>query len=168
MDLGRQLQSRSAAKTRGLETPCRDVEWKEKTLPNSSSGKAVLSRSPRTLPESPQSSGAPACAHSAIAIPGGRGGESRKYGLAIGRIWEGFFFHLTYREGGAQVQILGDLSRGSARGAKRPTFDLRPKFRRRGIRFRRGIFVLHMNGTALRDLVIWGGGPRFFESGRYW
>ena len=87
--------------SKGVWRPhCRDVKWKKKTPPNFSSGKAVLSCFPRTPPESPQSSGAPACAHFAIAIPGGRGGDSRKYGLAIRRIWEGFFFHLTYREGG--------------------------------------------------------------------
>ena len=92
---------------------------------------------------------------------GGAGEKTRQYGLAIGRIWEGFFFPSDISGGGAQVQILGDLSRGSARGAKRPTFDLRPKFRRRGICFRRRFFVLRANGTASRDLVMWRGGPPF-------
>ena len=148
MDLGRQLQSRSAAKKRGLETPCRDVEWKEKTLPNSSSGKAVLSCFPRTPPESPQNNGASACAHFAMAIPGGCGENAIVRPCHWKNLGGFFFFPSDISGGGAQVQILGDLSRGSARGAKRPTFDLRPKFRRRGICFRRRIFFLRAKGTA--------------------
>ena len=128
---------------------------------------------PRAPPESQLQNERMLEPHYSVGIPGGCGGNA----IVRPCRWEslGFFFsHLTSRQWGlqtpffccgaalqlaTQVQILGDLFRGSARGAKRPTFDLGPNFRRRGFCFRRRFFVLHTSGPASRDLVIWGGGP---------
>ena len=49
---------------------------------------------PRAPPESQLQNERMLEPHYSVGIPGGCGGETRQYGIAIGRIWEGFFFSI--------------------------------------------------------------------------
>ena len=158
-----------------LGPPSRYVRWKKNPPEFFQWQGRTFAIPPRAPPESQLQNERMLEPHYSVGIPGGCGGNTTVRPCRWKNLG-GFFFHLTSRQWGlqtpllccgaalqlaTQVQILGDLSRRSARGAKRPTFDLRSKFRRRGICFRRRFFVLRTNGTASRDLVMWRGGPPF-------